>query len=90
MDLDELKLFLRIDGDEENDLIEGLKTAAEEYLTNAGVNKNYQKKLYGLAVKKLVLHWYENPEVIGKTDETQFGLRGMITQLKYTQVEVTA
>ncbi|MDU6976109.1 MAG: head-tail connector protein, partial [Clostridiales bacterium] len=35
MELEELKLFLRIDGEEEDTLIKGLQIGAEEYLTNA-------------------------------------------------------
>ena len=37
MDLEELKLFLRIDTEEEDTLIQGLQLSAEEYLLNAGV-----------------------------------------------------
>ena len=44
MDLEELKLFLRIDGEEEDSFIEGLQIAAEEYLTNAGIKKDYTKE----------------------------------------------
>ena len=39
MDLEELKLFLRIDGNEEDSLIKSLQAAAEEYLTDAGIMK---------------------------------------------------
>ena len=46
MNLGDLKFFLRIDHDEEDELINGLQLSAEEYLTNAGINKDYSKELY--------------------------------------------
>jgi uncharacterized phage protein (predicted DNA packaging) len=84
LELDELKLFLRVDGEEEDELIQGLQLAAEEYLINAGVNKDYSKELYKLAVKLLVTHWYNNREVTGKADRLAFSLDTIILQLKYT------
>lgn len=91
MDLEELKLFLRIDTEEEDTLIQGLQISAEEYLTNAGIKKDYSKELYKLAIKILVSHWFENRSVenIGKnTSKIAFGLDTIITQLKYTQGDV--
>ena len=91
MDLEELKLFLRIDTEEEDTLIQGLQLSAEEYLLNAGINKDYSKELYKLAVKILVSHWFENRsvETIGKNiSKIAFGLDTIITQLKYTQGDV--
>lgn len=92
MDLQELKLFLKIDGDEEDTLIEGLQLGAEEYLTNAGIIKNYEKELYKLAIKILVTHWYENRavETVGKNvSKIAFGLDTIIIQLKYSQGDVS-
>jgi uncharacterized phage protein (predicted DNA packaging) len=88
MDLEELKLFLRIDGEEEDSLIEGLQLGAEEYLTNAGIIKDYTKELYKLAIKILVSHWYENRsvETIGKNvSKISFGLDTILIQLRYSQ-----
>lgn len=91
MDLEELKLFLRIDGNEEDSLIKSLQAAAEEYLTDAGIMKNYNKEKYKLAVKILVNHWYENRavETIGKNvSKVAFGLDTILIQLKYSQGDV--
>lgn len=88
MDIEDLKLFLRIDTNEEDLTIANLKLAAEEYLNNAGIKKNYEKELYKLAIKILVSHWYENRsvETIGKNvSKIAFGLDVIITQLKYSQ-----
>lgn len=91
MDLEELKLFLKIDYDEEDNLIQGLQLSAEEYLTNAGIIKDYSKELYKLAIKILISHWYENRsvETIGKNvSKIAFGLDTILLQLKYTQGDI--
>ena len=51
-------------------------------MLNAGV-KNFENDLYKLAIKMLVLHWYENREVIGNANKLSFSLDNIITQLKY-------
>lgn len=91
MDLEELKLFLKIDYDEDDSLLNGLKLSAEEYLTNAGIKKDYSKELYKLAIKILVSHWYENRAVEGLSKYSKkiaFSVDIIIMQLKYTQNEV--
>lgn len=91
MELEELKLFLRVDGNEEDSLIKSLQAAAEEYLTDAGIMKNYNKEKYKLAVQILVNHWYENRavETIGKNvSKIAFGLDTILIQLKYSQGDV--
>lgn len=91
MELEELKLFLRVDGNEEDSLIKSLQSAAEEYLTDAGIMKNYNKEKYKLAVEILVNHWYENRavETIGKNvSKVAFGLDTILIQLKYSQGDV--
>jgi uncharacterized phage protein (predicted DNA packaging) len=88
LEIEELKLFLRIDGTDEDLFIQGLQFASEEYMLNAGVRKDYTKFLYSLAVKMLVGHWYENRSVVGKADKLAFSLDTMILQLIYTQVEL--
>lgn len=91
MNLEELKLFLKIDDNEEDILIEGLQLSAEEYLINAGIKKDYTKELYKLAIKILVSHWYENRavETIGKNvSKIAFGLDTILIQLKYSQGDV--
>lgn len=86
--LEEIKVFLKVDHEEEDNFIEGLKISAEEYLTNAGIKKDYSKELYKLAIRILVSHWYENRavETIGKNvTKIAFGLDTILIQLKYTQ-----
>lgn len=79
----EIKSYLRIDEDYDDVLIETLIQSAEMYLENAGVKVSYNIELYVLAIKMLVLHWYENRTVIGKSENISFGLESIISQLKY-------
>lgn len=79
----QVKNYLRIDEDYDDVLIETLIKSAETYLENAGVKISYEVELYCLAIKMLVLHWYENRTVIGKADNIGFGLESIISQLKY-------
>lgn len=91
MNLEELKLFLRIDDNEEDNLVQALQLSAEEYLANSGITKDYSKELYKLAIKILVSHWYENRsvETIGKNvSKIAFGLDTILIQLKYSQGDV--
>lgn len=86
MPLEELKKYLSVDYDEDDELLSSLMEAAEEYLLNAGIKKNYTKKLYTLAVKLLVKNWYDDEESISignKNDKAQFALNSILTQLKY-------
>lgn len=92
MDLNELKEFLRVDSTDEDILIAGLQKAAEEYLINAGVNIDYSKELYKLAIKVLVNHWYDNRMINTNNNKSvgnlSYSLSAMINQLRHTQVEV--
>ena len=82
--LQEIKEYMRIDEDYEDLLIQTLITSAETYLSNAGAMADYENSLYKLAVKMLVLHWYENREVIGDAKKLSYSLDSIITQLVYS------
>ena len=82
--LQEIKEYMRIDEDYEDFLIQTLITSAETYLSNAGAIVDYENSLYRLAVKLLVLHWYENREVIGDAKKLAYSLDNIITQLVYS------
>lgn len=91
MNLEELKLFLKIDDYEEDNLVQALQLSAEEYLSNSGIKKDYSKELYKLAIKILVSHWYENRsvETVGKNvTKIAFGLDTILIQLKYSQGDI--
>ena len=76
MTLDDAKLYLRVDTDDDDTLIQALITAAESYINQqtgktkriVGIDQNGQpiyedikeSELWKLAVKLLLAHWYEN------------------------------
>lgn len=80
---EEIKNYLRIDEDYDDALIQTLIKSAENYISNSGVCVSYEVELYSLAIKMLVLHWYENREVFGSSEQIPFGLDNIIIQLKY-------
>lgn len=88
--LDDAKSYLKIDLDntEEDIGIESLIMAAEEYLKNVGAVLVAGNELAKLAVKILVVHWYENREPVGKADKLAFSLETIIPQLKFCYDEV--
>lgn len=81
--IEEIKLYLRLDEDYDDLLLQNLVNSAILYLKNAGVKDGSETDLYNLAIKMLVLHWYENREIVGKADKLAFSLDSIITQLKY-------
>ena len=81
--LEQIKDYMKIDSSDEDLVITALITSAETYLQNAGIKKDYQNELYNLAIKLLVIHWYENREVVGNAGKLAFSLDNIITQLQY-------
>ena len=63
MTLIEIKEYLKVDGNDDDKLIEMLQLEAEEYLTGAGIAKDYTKNRYKLAVLLLVSDGYENRQI---------------------------
>ncbi len=62
-------------------------TAAEQYFTNAGIQKDETKALYALAVEMLVSTWYDNRNTSPSESSIPqpYGLAGIINQLKLMQ-----
>lgn len=92
MELNEVKEYLRVDGEEEDNLITSLLLASQSYIENGtGIkiddverNKNL-KPLYNLATKLLVSHWYENrtTEITGPNfHKLNFSLESLFLQLE--------
>ena len=89
MDLDELKQFLRIDGYDLDVNLTGYQLAAEAYLKNAGVKKDYTDALYKIVVTMIVGTFNENPILIaaggGRLESLNITLNSLITQLQNSQ-----
>lgn len=82
--LEDVVAYVKSEPDDDA-LVRELVHAAEAYLKNGGVNKEVvDAPLYILAVKGVVLHWYENRNSTGASDPNDFaiGTRHIINQLK--------
>ena len=77
------KEYLRIDGDQDDEMLGLLLNSAKEYMTNAGVEEQ-ETDLYKLGIMMLVTHWYENREQVSGTipHTLSMGLQSIILQLK--------
>lgn len=88
LSLSEAKKYLKFDDDytDEDGDIQPLIDAAEIYLVNAGCTLKPDDALAKLAIKILVVNWYENRsiEITGPNfNKIKFSLDAIITQLKY-------
>lgn len=82
--LEEAKKYLRVDGDEEDDLITSFITSAEIYIKNAtSKTVDLKSELAKLAARILIAHWYENREAVGKAEQLAFSLQSILVQLQY-------
>ncbi|PEQ51705.1 head-tail connector protein [Bacillus cereus] len=83
--VEEAKKYLRVDGDEEDDLITSFIEAAEIYIKNAtSKNVDLKSELATLAARILIAHWYENREAVGKAEQLAFSLQSILIQLQYS------
>ncbi|OUZ05857.1 DNA-packaging protein, partial [Aeromicrobium sp. PE09-221] len=82
--LEEAKKYLRVDGDEDDDLIASFIEAAEIYIKNAtSKNVDLRSELAKLAARILIAHWHENREAVGKAEQLAFSLQSILIQLQY-------
>ena len=85
MDLEELKLYMKVDGNELDTIILGYQLAAEQYLLNAGVTVGYENNLYKVLISILAITFLENPSLVattGKTSSLSLTLDCIIAQLR--------
>lgn len=83
--IDEAKKWLRVDHNDEDNMIQMLIKAAEKYLKNATGNTfDSSNELAQLFCLVLVADWYENREMIGKvSDKIRHTVDSILAQLSY-------
>lgn len=90
MDLDELKTFLKVDGNDLDVVLTGYQGAAEIYLLNAGVAKDYSNAMYGIIVTVICATFLENPSLVvtgrGTMGSLEIMLNSLIAQMRLSQV----
>lgn len=83
MTLSDVKLYLRVDGYDENDVIQSLIDAAKDFIeTGTGVTFNDADARHVLTLKMLVAHWYDNRGFIGSTTELPFTVTAQLLQIE--------
>jgi uncharacterized phage protein (predicted DNA packaging) len=92
MELDELKKFLKVDGSGLDVVLPAYQLAAEVYLLNAGVTKDYANPLYKVVITVIAGTFLENPALVAAarltTDSLSITLNALIAQLRLSQVTV--
>lgn len=86
--VDEIKNYLRINGEEDDLLIDSLIKVSEEDLTDSGIT-NQGTERYKLASMLLVANHYEErrPQVVGTiTNNLSYSLERIILQLKANEL----
>lgn len=77
------KQYMRIDGSEDDTVIEALYEASVLYLKDSGIDEpTSDPALYNLAVWSLTLHYYDHRDAVGNEASFPIGLRPIINQLK--------
>lgn len=83
MTLNDVKLYLRVDGYDEDDVIQSLIDAAKEFIkTGTGVTFTDTDARHVLTLKMIVAHWYDNRGLIGSTAELPFTVTAQLLQIE--------
>ncbi|MCM3730066.1 head-tail connector protein [Fictibacillus nanhaiensis] len=82
--LEHVKEYLRIDGADDNSLLDSLILAAKTFIKNAtGKDVDDLNDLHKLAVSLLVVHWFENRESVGKAYKLAYSLDSILFQISF-------
>ncbi len=83
--LEACKIYMRVDGNDDDELIASLMTAAKAYLDGAGIPAPQEaSSLYNIAVHALTLNYYDHRDAVGGETPFPAGLRPIINQLKHS------
>lgn len=81
LELARLKSYMRVDHDDDNELILSLWAAAVEYLSGDAASQS-DSQLFWLAAAALTLHWYDNPGFVGTDIGLPTGGRTVVNRVK--------
>ena len=79
--LDEMKGYLRVDGDFDDGMIQTLIEAGKGYLYGAGVAETEDPR-YKLALMLYVGAYYENRDGLERGSKFSYGLQSILLQLR--------
>ena len=81
--LDDVKLYIRVDSDDEDTLIQDLMDAAKGYLQRMTGKLYTDDAVWNMAVKYLCSHWYENRDdtVVGRDAKVDHTIDSLISHI---------
>lgn len=83
MTLNDVKLYLRVDGYDEDDVIQSLIDAAKAFIkTGTGVTFTDTDARHVLTLKMIVAHWYDNRGLVGSATELPFTVTAQLLQIE--------
>ena len=81
--LDVVKLYLRVDGSDEDSAIQGMIDAAKVFIkSGTGVAFLEADARHLMTLKMLVAHWYDNRGLIGSAAELPFTITAQLVQIE--------
>lgn len=81
--LDDVKLYLRVDGTDEDPVIQGLVDAAKQFMkTGTGVVFDETDARQVLVLKLLVAYWYDHRSDAGSRDGLPFTIIAQLIQIE--------
>lgn len=98
MELEEIKNYLRIDGDADDIALESMFTAAVSYIKNTTGKQSVKNggklisiesdQLFCMCVKMLIAQWYENrgEQVQASMTNVKFAVSDMLQHIQYSEV----
>lgn len=93
MTVDDLKIYLRVDGTDDDDLISGLIAAATSYIQRttgktkvviSAVEADISTdELYNICLKMMIAHWYENRgvEIAGNLTKISHSVDALVAHI---------
>ncbi len=89
MDLSTVKNYLKIDFDDDDELINMLIATAKEYIINAIGNFDESKSSHKLLLLSIVANLYEDRSFMSpkSNEKTSYPIKSLITQLQLSEVD---
>lgn len=84
MELSYIKKYLRIDFDDDDEVLEGLIESAKAYVLEAtGVKYSEKDLTYKSLIKFITAHWYENREIVSdkQFNEMPYSISCLLTHI---------
>jgi uncharacterized phage protein (predicted DNA packaging) len=87
--LEQVKEFMRIETSDEDAFLSSLISVSQTFIINAThPNADSTTELFKLAQRFIILHWYENREIIGSSNGMNFHFEAILQQIRYTTEDV--